>query len=172
MSPHNRDIGIGSRQNDPNDHIVKDFVAFHNSRGIMHGSYGNRYHYPDGLLFGNGRDVHHKALSNSGNGIRFTNLDLETIYIGKHVLGKDLPNSYRNVLLRDGVTVEEGNREPGMFEFRYDCDQADRLLSPGNFDLITPQSVINVINECSDDIITVTGRDGTPIGKTFLPATV
>jgi hypothetical protein len=54
VAHNNTWAGIYIWHNDRSDHAVTDFTAFHNGRGVEHGSYGNVYHVDGLLTFSNG----------------------------------------------------------------------------------------------------------------------
>lgn len=143
VAHNNRGAGIGVWQNDANDHVVTDFVGYHNGHGISHGAYGNAYTYRDVLLFGNGTDLVQHALGP----ITFERFDLGTITIARHNVEKSATVSYRNVRVRDGITVNEdvGNKaSPGVIEFRSSSPATD--IERSQFEIESILSEITVRN--------------------------
>lgn len=152
VAHNNRGNGLGVWQNNANDHVVTDFVSFHNTNGIQHGAYLNRYDYRDGLVFGNQIGIKQDALGGSSdNQLRFDRLDVGSVRIDQHNLDSSAPAIYRNTRVRDGVVVDEdANDGSGIIEFRYDCDHTHIMLTPDDFDLVAPRSHISIVDECSD----------------------
>lgn len=154
VAHNNRGNGLSVWQNDSNEHLVEDFVGYHNDQGILHGAYRNTYVYRDVLLFANSTyDVRHKALSNHPEtpGILFQDVDLGALRLAEHAAASDLPVMYRNVRVRDQVVVDEGQGAAGVFRFEYDCAHQDRVLQAEDFDLVAPLSDIVVLDECSEE---------------------
>lgn len=55
IAHNNKVAGIFVWQNNPDPHVVEDFVCYHNGQdGIQHGAYSNGYVYRNGYLYGNG----------------------------------------------------------------------------------------------------------------------
>lgn len=55
IAHNNKHNGIFSWQNDPNNHVINDFVAYNNgATGIEHGAYVNAYKFRNIYLFNNG----------------------------------------------------------------------------------------------------------------------
>jgi hypothetical protein len=86
VSHNNKVHGIFIWQNTSKDHVLSNFVAYHNgSYGINHGAYGNRYKFNNGILYGNkAGGVILRAISqgsntpaNLRNRIEFTNITID-----------------------------------------------------------------------------------------------
>jgi Bacterial Ig domain/G8 domain len=55
VAHNNKRHGIFTWQNNPNDHVVNNFLGYYNSgNGVKWGAYTNRYHFVDNVLYGNG----------------------------------------------------------------------------------------------------------------------
>ncbi len=101
---HNSDCGLRVWQNSTRNHVIEDFIAYHNSWGMFHGAYANSYTYTGGFFYGNGIEV--KAASVNSNRVRLENITIDgagIIDYGIQVIHSPLPGD-RPVFIRN-VTV-------------------------------------------------------------------
>ncbi len=103
---HNSDCGLRVWQNSTRNHVVEDFVAYHNAWGMFHGAYANSYTYTGGFFYGNGIEV--KAASVNSNRVRLENITIDgagIIDYGIQVIHSPLPGDrpvfVRNVTIRN-----------------------------------------------------------------------
>jgi hypothetical protein len=68
---HNNACGLRVWQNTTRNHVIEDFIAYHNGLAIFHGAYANSYTYNGITLYGNGIQL--KAASGNSNCVRFQN---------------------------------------------------------------------------------------------------
>jgi chitodextrinase len=170
---HNNSIsGLFSWQNDPDLHIINDFVAYHNGcSGIDHGAYKNAFVYQNITLYRNNTkncsrqtgDVFVHATNRGSDNqnfmpIIFSEIDIDAT--GSHALSitkHSLPNPLNNpVRLQNwnvrGFTdkavqireVADGHR--GEFDLVCWTLPGNRELEPSDFrvDSMAPESVIRV----------------------------
>ncbi|WP_276482117.1 PKD domain-containing protein [Paraflavitalea pollutisoli] len=98
---HNSDCGLRVWQNSTRNHVVEDFIAYHNAWGMFHGAYANSYTYTGGYFYGNGIEV--KAASVNSNRVRLENITIDGAGItdyGVQVIHSPLPGE-RPVFLRN-----------------------------------------------------------------------
>ena len=143
VAHNNRDLGFATWQNDHNAHIIDRLLSYHNGTGISHGAYKNQYTYRDGLTFGNGRELEHRALGPIlFEGMRFHG----DTRIGAHALASDEASRYVDCFIGGRVLVDE-SKDPGVIRFESTRREFD--LARNRFD------VLNVISE-----IAVRNSDG------------
>jgi hypothetical protein len=103
---HNCDCGLRVWQNSTRNHVIEDFIAYHNAWGMFHGAYANSYTYTGGFFYGNGIEV--KAASVNSNRVRLENMTIDgagLIDYGIQVIHSPLPGDrpvfVRNVTIRN-----------------------------------------------------------------------
>ncbi len=72
---HNNACGLRVWQNSTRNHIIEDFIGYHNEMGIFHGAYANSYTYNGGTLYGNQLQI--KAASVNSNRVRIENMVID-----------------------------------------------------------------------------------------------
>ncbi len=109
VSHNNNRHGIFTWQNGPEEHLVTDFVCYHNGGyGVSHGAYSNCYTYRDSILYGNaGGGVLAHAVSKPTKPLQFVNLLIDgaglspsAIEFTQHTLDTTKPTVVRGVRLR------------------------------------------------------------------------
>lgn len=156
---HNSLNGIFVWQNTGNEHVIADFVAYHNhGAGIDHGAYGNPFHYRDSILHGNSNGAVLLHAVSSDTGLRFTNLICfgagESEYLvesARHPFSADRPTGFFRCRFAGartaafGLTYEgdDGPGEPDHIEI-VDCsfDGNEFWLA----EQINPRSELRVSN--------------------------
>ncbi|MDF2189677.1 PA14 domain-containing protein [Paraflavitalea sp. CAU 1676] len=103
---HNSDCGLRVWQNSTRNHVVEDFICYHNQWGMFHGAYANSYTYTGGYFYGNGIEV--KAASVNTNRVRLENITIDGAGIvdyGVQVIHSPLPGDkpvfMRNLTIRN-----------------------------------------------------------------------
>lgn len=102
---HNNGNGLRVWQNSTRNHVIENFIAYHNGVGIFHGAYSNRYTYNGGILYGN--TMYIKAASSNSNRVRIENITIDGAGIIDHgieVIHSPLPGEHpvfiRNATIR------------------------------------------------------------------------
>jgi hypothetical protein len=98
---HNCGCGLRVWQNSTRNHVIEDFIAYHNNYGMFHGAYANSYTYNGGYFYGNGIEV--KAASANTNRVRLENITIDgagIIDYGIQVIHSPLPGD-RPVFMRN-----------------------------------------------------------------------
>ncbi|NII27411.1 hypothetical protein HB364_20140 [Pseudoflavitalea sp. X16] len=98
---HNCGCGLRVWQNSTRNHVIDDFIAYHNNWGMFHGAYANSYTYNGGYFYGNGIEV--KAASANTNRVRLENITIDgagIIDYGIQVIHSPLPGD-RPVFMRN-----------------------------------------------------------------------
>lgn len=102
---HNNGNGLRVWQNSTRNHVIEDFIAYHNGIGIFHGAYANSYTYDGGILYGNAMQI--KAASSNSNRVRVENITIDGagiidygIQVIHSPLAGDRPVFIRNVTVR------------------------------------------------------------------------
>jgi hypothetical protein len=88
ISHNNQQDGIFTWQNNGNNHVIADFVAYHNgASGIEHGAYLNRYQYQRCVLYANGSaglKLHALSFDAAGGPVmRFSDILIDQAGLGK-----------------------------------------------------------------------------------------
>ncbi len=103
---HNNACGLRVWQNSTRNHVIEDFICYHNGLGIFHGAYANSYTYNGGWLYGNGNGMTIKAASVNSNRVRLENFIIDGAGItdyGVEVIHSPLPGDRPVILIR--VTI-------------------------------------------------------------------
>lgn len=102
---HNNHNGLRVWQNSTRNHVIDDFIAYHNGVGLFHGAYANSYTYNGGFFYGNTLLI--KAASTNSNRVRIENMIVDGAGIIDHgievihsPLPGDKPVFIRNVTIR------------------------------------------------------------------------
>lgn len=102
---HNCGCGLRVWQNSTRNHVIDDFIAYHNTWGMFHGAYANSYTYNGGTFYGCGIEI--KAASANTNRVRLENITIDGAGIvdyGLQVIHSPLPGDkpvfIRNVTIR------------------------------------------------------------------------
>ncbi|WP_315817001.1 PA14 domain-containing protein [Paraflavitalea speifideaquila] len=102
---HNNHNALRVWQNSTRNHVIDDFIAYHNGVGIFHGAYANNYTYNGGIYYGNTLLI--KAASSNSNRVRLENITVDGAGIIDHgievihsPLPGDKPVFIRNVTIR------------------------------------------------------------------------
>lgn len=133
---NNKGDGIFVWQNDFNDHVVEDFITYHNGEhGVEHGAYLNLYVYERGLTWGNqSADIASHALTNLGGpGQHWRDVYCEHLSIVEHNKHRTLENTAPVVFDAfrcSRVSVDEwGDSGAGHYDIRcapgFDLEPAD-----------------------------------------------
>lgn len=146
---HNNAVnGIFVWQNDGNDHLVEDFVGYHNGAfGVDHGAYGNNYTYDGLVLFGNGEAGIRSKAAATDRPQTWRNVDTDSILIADRALDASTPTVFEDVTLRGPVLVDEAGDTPSgeaVYEFRDVRTAQGGELSVDDFDVIHQVSEITV----------------------------
>lgn len=141
VAHNNSTDGIFVWQNDDNDHLIEDFVAYRNGElGVDHGAYVNQYQYDGLVLFSNGRaGIRSRAVGSQHWG----NIDTDGIVISERSLSGDDPVVFENVTLRGKIVVDEGE-EPSVYEFHNVRTEDGEELGRDDFDIRRMVSEITV----------------------------
>lgn len=148
IAHNNKVSGIFVWQNDDNDHVVEDFVAYRNgSFGVDHGAYVNNYAYDGLVLFDNdGAGIRSKAAS-TDESQTWRNIDTDSILIADRALDSDTPVVIEDVTVRGEVVVDERGDDGSaraLYEFRNVVGADGSTLSTDAFDLRHQVSDISV----------------------------
>lgn len=102
---HNNDCGLRVWQNSTRNHVIEDYVSYHNKMGMFHGAYANSYTYTGGHFYGCGMQL--KAASVNSNKVRIENIIMNGAGMcdyGIEVIHSPLPGEkpvfVRNVTIR------------------------------------------------------------------------
>jgi hypothetical protein len=121
LAHNNVAAGIFVWQNVREPHRIDRFTAYHNgAAGIIHGAYANSYHYRRVDLQGQetaieliaaGRpDLHGRAQS-------WTEVEGGRLLVTAHGLPADAPALFHRCSFRGGVTIDDGDGDPGALDF-------------------------------------------------------
>ena len=159
VAHNNRAHGIYVWQNDGNDHVIADFVAYRNGgSGVDHGAYVNDHTYRDLTLFENGVAAL-TSHAQSRTGPAWTNLDLDgggvaeqAVLVRKHTLDGTAPVRFERCWLRGWRTApvvvkEASGSKPGRYDFvatRVGTDGRDLEPSDIVLSVVAPGTVIRV----------------------------
>jgi hypothetical protein len=149
---HNNACGLRVWQNSTRNHVIEDFVAYHNGLGIFHGAYANSYTYNGITMYGNGIQI--KAASVNSNRVRFENVTIDGANLINHgieiihsPLAGERPLHIRNVTISNcKVAAILDNNEPEIHSADIiNCNLSgpiilDRIASAGETLRVQPAS--------------------------------
>jgi hypothetical protein len=144
LAHNNVAAGIFVWQNVREPHRIERFTAYHNgAAGIIHGAYSNSYHFRDLDLAG--QDIAIDLIAAGRPDLRgrtqsWIGVDGGRLLVSGHGLPGDSPVLFRSCRFRGGVTMNDGDGEPGALDF-VDCG-----LEPEDFvvESMQPGTVIRV----------------------------
>ena len=142
---HNNEFsGIFVWQNVGEPHRIQRFTAYHNgAAGIIHGAYANAYHYEDLDLEDQPLAIDLIAVGRPdphGDSQSWTDVRGGALHSGGHNLPGTTPVLFRRCSFPGGVTLDEGDGDPGPLDF-VECG-----LEPPDFDVVSldPATVVRV----------------------------
>ncbi len=151
---NNQGDGLRVWQNDTNDHLIQDFVTFHNrNSGIDHGAYRNNYRYDQIVSFGNAtgkqagpsrRSGDIVSRANSKGNQTFTGVSAGNLVIGEHLnLPALAPVRFIDLKVDTVYVVEDLAMAAGTYQLNcapgFDLDLSDFVVLSKH-----PQTTITV----------------------------
>lgn len=138
VAHNNKSAGISVWENDPNPHVIQQFLSYRNREGISHGAYRNLYTYRDGVSFDERLTVH------AVGGTTYDRLRVGgDIRLVKHTLPSTAITRFIDLELFGQVIVDERG-SAGVFRFESSTPYTD--LRPDDFRVIRRLSDITVVN--------------------------
>jgi hypothetical protein len=143
VTHNNASTGIFTWQNNPDAHIIDNFIAYRCGRsGIEHGAYANNYVYRNAVITDAEWAVRQHAISRDDRSLVFEAvIGNNRLLVDGHKSQSVLPNFYRACRF-PGVTYDELGNSGSSHNVYENCG-----LVPANFDLlgIKPGSLIEIV---------------------------
>lgn len=146
VAHNNGGDGIFVWQNDENDHVVQDFVGYHNAGfAVQHGAALNTYRYEGLLLFGNGEAGIRSVAAASGEPQEWLDIDTDGMVIAGRSVTGTRPVVFRDLTLRGTIVVDETEGNGSSIYELHDGRTGDgEPLTEDSFDIRNQRSQITV----------------------------